>query len=415
MRVAKVLVAEGVGGFFYDDQVAIARGAERDGDVYIGDPATPGFSAVRIPAAALGIGLVLDDGTAHWGDAMSVQYAGAAGRDPVFDVRTQAVTVRDLVAPALLGRDAAAFVGGCEAVARLRVSERPLHVGLQYGVTQALLRAAASARRRTMAEVIAEDHGLPLVARPVPIHCQSGDQRQRNTERMILKRADSLPHGLINSPRAFGPRGETFLELVGWVARRVRDLGGPDYRPTLHFDLYGSVGRAFGVAMPAVVDFIARAERAAAPYPLRLESPVDFGGRDAQLEGCAALVRELRAKGVPVAIVVDEWCNTYDDIEAFASARAADMIQVKVPDLGGLPETVQAVSACHRHGVAAYLGGSCTETDLSAQVCVNVAVATQADLQLAKPGMGVDEGLMVVRNEQARLLARLTERAAATA
>ena len=53
------------------------------------------------------------------------------------------------------------------------------------------------------------------------------------------------------------------------------------------------------------------------------------------------------------------------------------------------------------------MGGSCTETDLSAGVSVHVAVATQSDMMLAKPGMGVDEGLTIVGNEQNRLLAAL--------
>ena len=48
---------------------------------------------------------------------------------------------------------------------------------------------------------------------------------------------------------------------------------------------------------------------------------------------------------------------------------------------------------------------SCNETDRSAQVCVQVAMATQPDQILAKPGMGVDEGYMIVYNEMQRVLA----------
>jgi methylaspartate ammonia-lyase len=36
-----------------------------------------------------------------------------------------------------------------------------------------------------------------------------------------------------------------------------------------------------------------------------------------------------------------------------------------------------------------------------------VALATQADLIYNKPGMGVDEGLMIVTNEMARTLAHM--------
>ena len=50
-------------------------------------------------------------------------------------------------------------------------------------------------------------------------------------------------------------------------------------------------------------------------------------------------------------------------------------------------------------------GGTCNETDRSAQVCVHCAMATQPAQILAKPGMGVDEGYMIVYNEMNRILA----------
>ena len=45
--------------------------------------------------------------------------------------------------------------------------------------------------------------------------------------------------------------------------------------------------------------------------------------------------------------------------------------------------------------MGSFLGGSCTETDVSARVSVHLAVATRPTMQLAKPGMGVDEGVMI--------------------
>jgi len=94
-------------------------------------------------------------------------------------------------------------------------------------------------------------------------------------------------------------------------------------------------------------------------------------------------------------------------VAAFIKQSACDMIQIKMPDLGSVANSIAAVAECRRAGIAAYLGGSCAETELSARVAVHVAIATQADVQLAKPGMGVDEGLMIVANEQTRLLAEL--------
>ena len=58
--------------------------------------------------------------------------------------------------------------------------------------------------------------------------------------------------------------------------------------------------------------------------------------------------------------------------------------------------------------MGAFLGGSCAETDISARVSAHVALATRPDIVMAKPGMGVDEGIMLVQNEMARALALLS-------
>jgi methylaspartate ammonia-lyase len=55
--------------------------------------------------------------------------------------------------------------------------------------------------------------------------------------------------------------------------------------------------------------------------------------------------------------------------------------------------------------MGAYLGGTCNETNRSGEVCAHIAMATSPDQLLAKPGMGVDEGFMIVWNEMQRILA----------
>ncbi|MCK4451825.1 MAG: hypothetical protein KAX26_14675 [Anaerolineae bacterium] len=64
-----------------------------------------------------------------------------------------------------------------------------------------------------------------------------------------------------------------------------------------------------------------------------------------------------------------------------------------------------------RTGVGAFLGGSCAETDLSTRVSVHIALATRPDIIMAKPGMGVDEGVSLVQNEMTRALAWIRARA----
>jgi methylaspartate ammonia-lyase len=112
---------------------------------------------------------------------------------------------------------------------------------------------------------------------------------------------------------------------------------------------------------------------------------------------------------------VDEWCNTLEDIRLFADAGAADVIHVKTPDLGGISNTVEALLYVRNAGLSAYCGGSCNETDRSAQVCAHVAMACEAAHVLAKPGMGLDEGLMIVSNEMRRTAALAATRDHSTA
>ena len=105
-----------------------------------------------------------------------------------------------------------------------------------------------------------------------------------------------------------------------------------------------------------------------------------------------------------------EWANTLQDIALFVDAGAADMIQIKMPDLGSVADTVDAVLACKEGGVDAFLGGSCAETDISARVTAHVALATQPAMVMAKPGMGVDEGISIIQNEMMRTLVQIRAR-----
>lgn len=258
-----------------------------------------------------------------------------------------------------------------------------------------------------MAEVISSEYGFPLRPHRVPILCQSGEDRHSGVDKMILRRADALPHGLINNVALVGPEGQALASYLRWVRSRLDRFGAPDYRPCLHFDVYGGIGQAFEHDFERIDRFLGQLEAEAAPFRLRIESPVDLGSRKAQMAGLAEMRRRLRQRGSAVEIVADEWCNTLADVEAFVAAGAADLIQLKMPDMGSLDDTLRGIQICRRGGIGVYLGGSCTETDISARISVHVAMAAQVDVMLAKPGMGVDEAYSIIANEQSRLIAVL--------
>lgn len=409
MQIKDVLLAPGNGAFFYDDQAAIRAGASQDGFVYVGEPITPDFQSIRVPASSLSVGLVLVDDTVVWGDMMSVQYSGTGGRDPLFQTAQISDLMSRVVVPRLLDIDASRYLEACACVFEPHEHKR-LPLALEYGVSQALLRAAGHLHSRTMAEVICAEFGLPLPTRRVPIYCQTGDAREINVDKMILKAVDVLPHGLINSREKFGVGGRTFMEFVKWVATRTRQIGRAGYQPVLHFDVYGWIGREIGLDPQPIADFICRVADTVPDFTLNIESPADFGSTPAQIENYAKIVSILNNRGSSARIVVDERCNTLEDIRLFAEAKATHLVQIKTPDVGSIADTARAVLLCKENKVGAYVGGSCTETDLSAQASVHVSVATQADMMLAKPGMGVDEAFSIVGNEQNRLLAMLNRR-----
>lgn len=411
MKIKKIICSGGRTGFFFDDQRAIKKGAKSDGSAYIGEPVTDGFKAVRQAGESISVMVVLEDGQVAYGDCAAVQYSGAGGRDPLFLAEDFIPVIMEHVAPVLEWKELDSFRTLAAEVEAVEVDGKRLHTAIRYGVTQAVLDAVAKAKKLLMCEVIADEYGLTPEYRQIPIFTQSGDNRYDNSDKMIMKGADVLPHALINNvDTKLGKDGSILLEYVKWLRDRIIALRhDEDYLPVLHIDVYGTIGMAFGVNNYEVMaDYIATLVEAAKPFKLRIEGPMDAEEREAQMKALAALTAEVDRRGIDVELVADEWCNTLDDIKYFADNKAGHMVQIKTPDLGGINNIVEAVIYCKEKGIGAYQGGTCNETDRSAQVCVNLAMATQPDQILAKPGMGVDEGYMIVYNEMQRILAQLS-------
>ena len=399
-------------GFFTDDQAAIGAGALHDGFTYSGRPLTAGFRTIREPGEAVSVLLLLDDGQIAHGDCAAVQYSGVGGRGSIFQAGPAVAAIEHHVAPQLRGRQVTTFRDMAGEVDRLVVEGEPLHAAIRYGVTQALLDAVALMHRTTMAEVVRDEYATGIAIRPVPMFVQSGDDRYANVDKMVLKEADVLPHGLINEIETkLGRDGELLIAYVAWVRDRIIKLRArPEYSPRLHFDVYGTIGAAFDGDIEHVAAYLTRLGAVAKPFSVCVEHAIDGGSRSEQIRVSAALRSALRARGSHVQLAVDEWCNTLEDIELFVSAGAADVIHVKTPDLGGINNTIEALLLVAGNGLSAYCGGTCNETDRSAQISAHIAMACGAAQVLAKPGMGVDEGMMIVGNEMARVAALVAAR-----
>ncbi len=260
-----------------------------------------------------------------------------------------------------------------------------------------------------MAEVIREEYGISGDYKYVPIFSQSGDDRYLNADKMIIKKADILPHALFNSLDKLGHQGEKALEYVGWLKNRIFELK-PGYTPIIHIDVYGTIGLAFDLDVEKMTNYMIELEKAVSPLKLQIEGPVDTDNKEETMTYLRDIRISLESKGSKVKIVADEWCNTLEDIKYFADNKAGHILQIKTPDLGGINNTIEAVMYCNEKGIGSYVGGTCNETNVSAEVTTHIAVATKALQILAKPGMGVDEGLMIIKNEMNRLLAYLNRK-----
>ncbi len=411
MKIKKVLCASGMTGFYMDDKEAIREGAKEDGFIYRGKPMTKGFDTVRQPGEAVSVIFVMENDEIIFGDCAVAQYAASGGREVPMRAKDLVTVIERDVTPWLTGRDITCFRKDATEFDQLKVNGERLPTSIRYGVTQAILEAVARERRLTMAEVILNEYNLKLQLTPVRINAQSGDERYTNVDKMILKRVGMMPHGLINNvEKKFGKKGEIFSEWITWVRNRILDIGGKDYKPVLRYDVYGIIGKAFQDNLDAVGEYLLKVEEISKPFEVFVEMPIDLKSNEKQLEGMKYLRKYLDQAGSKLKLIIDEYANTFEEIKEWVDAKGADMVQVKTIDLGGINNIVEAVLYCKQHGVLAYQGGTCNETDKSAVVCVNLAVATQPFAMAGKPGMGVDEGVMIVNNEQERLLAILRDK-----
>lgn len=412
MKIIDIICSAGKTGFYFDDQRAIKAGAGHDGFDYVGEPVTEGFTRIRQAGESISVMFILEDGQVAHGDCAAVQYSGAGGRDPLFLASDFIPVIKNEIAPKLIGRDVNEFRPLAEEVDTMELNGNRLHTAIRYGLSQAILDAAAKVNKITMAEVIKKEYATDVAIKRLPLFTQSGDDRKNNADKMIIKGADIMPHALINHVETkLGKDGSILRDYVKWLSDRVLKLReSEDYMPIFHIDVYGTMGVAFDQDITKQADLLAELEEAAKPFHLRIEGPMDLEEREGTVEALSALTAELDRRGINVELVADEWCNTLEDIKLFADRKAGHVVQIKTPDLGGVNNIAEAVLYCNEKGIGSYVGGTCNETNRSAEVTTNIAMACGALQVLAKPGMGVDEGIMIVGNEMNRVEALVNSR-----
>lgn len=400
MRISDLYASEGIGGYYWRDQEAIAQGAVRDGFLYRGKPVTPGFDSIIQVSSTVLLTAVAGDGREIHGDCATVNHAFRSGRQA-------SPRAADLISLAegplrewLAACDFARFRENAARLDRMEVHGEPLHMALRYGMSQVLLQATAAERRITMAEVLADEFGLKLARRPAPLLGSCGGSWYENVDKAILRKLPFFPQtAMVRLDQV-----EELPRYAAWIAQRVREVGASGYQPTLHYDLHGLLSLKVGDDVDEAVRYLRQVEEASGPHPVLFEDPLDAGGKKDQIRIMRELRRALPKAGSRIRLIADEWCNTRADVEEFVDSGCCDLIQIKMPDLGGIDNTVMACMKCTSGGVGIYLGGSCNETDVSARISSHLALVVQPTEFLDKPGLGVDEGVMIVTNEMVRTI-----------
>ena len=396
-KIIEVVTYRGWGGYFFEDLEFIRKQGTPVADRYHTKTGHERFPFVRTPAPVVGVGLKLDHGSVHWGDAVAVSFGGKSGRAGPGSADQLEKWFQDRLAPWIKGRTVTSWLETEQAFIKEFPDAPPF---VRYAVSQAIISAVSTFHGEQSFKVMAKELKLPIVKSPVPLHGSSGADWNQAVDRMLARRLTFLPQGQFESILdQIGTKGE---KLLAWVREFKKRAEKFSYVPTLTLDFHGALGELFKDDMSAVADLIKAIASEVKPHKLHLESPIVGKTLKDHAEQMAEIRKHLSSAG-DIRLVADEWANEVADIQYLIDQKAVDGIHIKMPDTGSLSECAEAVSICRKAGVFALLGGSCTETDIGARLSAQLAMATRPDALLVKPGMGFDESYALMFNEMARI------------
>jgi len=391
----------GISGFWVQDQLAIQTGAKKDGFFYEGSPVSPGFLRIKEPSFAYCLSLQLKNGATAMGDCVTVVDVGYADRPIPLRLENLSM-VKEALTDQLVGKNFTSFK---QAAATLESLPFPDYIAIPiaYGASQALLDAAARSAGTTMTEVLRKEFAIEAAYEIPGFAAVCEGDWYGNVDKAIARRFAMFPHCGIQRKEDV----DRLPEYVAWMLERVKKYGSSDYKPDLHIDFHSMLGRILENDLDKVCKFLCEVSDCAKPYQVYFEDPLLARNVDEARENMRRLRIKLDASGASCRLIADEWANSPGSVAKFAGDHAAHAVQIKMPDNGNLLNSISAIRSCQENDVLAYLGGSVNETDTSARVSVHVGLAFKVWRMLAKPGKGLDEGLMIMTNELARTCGQL--------
>ena len=405
MQITRVLAVKNLSAYYYEDVNALQVNPTAEDDRWFTPGSSPGFKMVREPAEVVSVGIEVA-GQVYWGDAVGVSYAGKAGRRGVFRSGDGVREILDVIRPWLHAQSFADFRSASNALKQFsQRGAEPLHAATLYGVSQALL--LAFSQTRSAYETIASEWKLSSNSlMPLPIQGSCGNNFYSGTDKMLVHKLAALPHSQVdNIAEQVGNDGGKFLQRAAWLKERIKTFNYTSYNPVVALDVHGAFGKIFDLDTAKIAAYLCKVEDILAPFHVRIESPLLGSSREDHLTLMTSLDSNLKALGSKIVLAIDEWANTLEDIKYFADSNFSGMIHVKMPDLGIVADVVDAVLYCKSKGVQVLLGGSCIETEISSKIGIHIAMVTRPDYVLARPGMGIDEAIMLTSNEMQRIVA----------
>lgn len=411
MKIKQIICRPGIGAWYVTDLEAIRRGALPDavGFLYEGEPVSPGFAAIRTPARTVALQMVLEDGQVALGDCVTTIYPGRPGRDNPLTPEDLISLLDSQVSAMFVGRSVERFRPNDDFLAEIRIDGKPLSPSARYGLSQALLDAAAKARHVPMARILADEWGTEITSEYIPINLQTGPDSERGMDKIILRRGEIFHTKNPHNEKMF----EVVPDFLRYLRSRLERLAPTDYHPRIHLDFYGLMGKIFGGDVGRIVGYILELEDLAGPYGLIIGDVVEMPTRDAQIEKMGLIRQAARAAGVRSKLLVEEHCLTLEDHRAFVDGGAADYQKIRPLDLGNISEMMNIARHVKKEraetGVGLYLTGSGSEPEQAARVRTHVALASGVDFMIGSPGMGVDEAHTLIRNEMTRTFALIQD------
>jgi methylaspartate ammonia-lyase len=254
--------------------------------------------------------------------------------------------------------------------------ERLLHPAIRFGLSEALLAATALSQGITMAEVIAREYDLPIAEAPINIQAELGvAPLPAAVERMIYFRPAALAFEIpgLHPEVVLGDQGENLQRTIRQLSKRIT-ANTEGYRPAIHVNLNGGLARLVDLDVGKMLGNLFGMEKAAAPCPLHVESPIMLRHSQPGMEKLRQLREYVRMRQMKVRFVADNNELSPEECALLIRENGIDLLRVNVIQMGGIHPAVEMIIESWGNNVGVILEGQPTG------IASHIALATQPEL-----------------------------------